>query len=61
MTDDWVKRGVKAGDLVSLASKTTGSGGGGRPHLAQGGVGDRELVPQALEAALDLVTRSLDA
>jgi alanyl-tRNA synthetase len=59
VTDDWVKRGVKAGDLVRLASKTTGSGGGGRPHLAQGGVGDRELVPQALEAALDLATRTV--
>ena len=59
VTDDWVKRGVKAGDLVRLASKTTGSGGGGRPHLAQGGVGDRDLVPQALEAALDLVTRTM--
>jgi len=59
VTDDWVKRGVKAGDLVRVASKTTGSGGGGRPHLAQGGVGDRDLVPQALEAALDLVTRTM--
>ncbi len=59
VSDDWVKRGVKAGDLVRIASKTTGSGGGGRPHLAQGGVGDRNLVPQALEAALDLVTRTM--
>jgi alanyl-tRNA synthetase len=51
VTDDWVARGLKAGDLVRIASKTTGSGGGGRPHLAQGGVGDAAQVDSALEAA----------
>ncbi|MEN8143832.1 MAG: alanine--tRNA ligase [Gemmatimonadota bacterium] len=47
-TDDWIGRGLKAGDLVRIASNATGSGGGGKPHLAQGGVGDPELVAQAL-------------
>jgi alanyl-tRNA synthetase len=52
VTDDWIARGLKAGDLVRTASKRTGSGGGGRPHLAQGGVGDAGQVDSALEAAV---------
>ena len=51
VTDDWIARGLKAGDLVRAASKATGSGGGGRPHLAQGGVGDPAKVDAALEEA----------
>jgi len=51
VTDDWIARGLKAGDLVRAASKATGSGGGGRSHLAQGGVGDPALVDVALDDA----------
>jgi alanyl-tRNA synthetase len=51
VTDDWIARGLKAGDLVKTASKATGSGGGGRPHLAQGGVGDAAMVEEALDQA----------
>jgi len=53
VTDDWIARGLKAGDLVRTASRTTGSGGGGRPHLAQGGVGDASRVEAALDEAAD--------
>jgi alanyl-tRNA synthetase len=52
VTDDWIGRGLKAGDLVGAASRATGSGGGGRPHLARGGVGDADRVGEALEAAV---------
>ena len=52
VSDDWIGRGLKAGDLVHVASKATGSGGGGRPHLARGGVGDPEKVHKALDEAL---------
>jgi alanyl-tRNA synthetase len=51
VTDDWIGRGIRAGDLVKTASRVTGSGGGGRPHLAQGGVGDSGRVGEALAAA----------
>jgi alanyl-tRNA synthetase len=51
VTDDWIARGMRAGDLVKTASRATGSGGGGRPHLAQGGVGDPSRVEEALAAA----------
>jgi alanyl-tRNA synthetase len=52
VTDDWIGRGLQAGDLVGAASRATGSGGGGRPHLARGGVGDADRVDEALEAAV---------
>jgi alanyl-tRNA synthetase len=52
VTDDWIGRGLRAGDLVAVASKATGSGGGGRPHLARGGVGDPGKVDDALQMAV---------
>lgn len=50
-------KGVKAGDLVRLAAKTLGGGGGGKPDLAQGGGQDASAVPAALQA----VARELGA
>jgi alanyl-tRNA synthetase len=58
VTDDWIGRGLKAGDLVGAASRVTGSGGGGRPHLAWGGVGDpdriEDAIAEAVRGALDV-------
>jgi alanyl-tRNA synthetase len=51
VTDDLIRSGLKAGDLVRVSSAVTGSGGGGRPHFAQGGVGDPARVDEALEEA----------
>ena len=48
VTDDWIQRGLKAGDLVRIASQATGSGGGGKGHMAQGGIGDPTRVEEAL-------------
>jgi alanyl-tRNA synthetase len=61
VTDDWIGQGVKAGDLVREASRATGSGGGGRPHLAQGGVGNAAQVPEALEAAVRAARRVVES
>ena len=60
VTDDWIARGVKAGDLVREASGATGSGGGGRAHFAQGGVGDEGPVDEGLEAARRRVADALE-
>ena len=58
VTDDWIRRGLKAGDLVGAASRATGSGGGGRPHFARGGVGDDDAwtkrSPSRSREALDV-------
>jgi alanyl-tRNA synthetase len=56
VSDDLVRDGIKAGDLVRVSSKATGSGGGGRPHFAHGGVGDPEQADAGLVAARDWVS-----
>ncbi|MBN1305587.1 MAG: alanine--tRNA ligase [Anaerolineales bacterium] len=50
VTQDLIKRGIKAGDLVGEISRQLGAGGGGAPHLAFGGGKDVSKVPQALES-----------
>ncbi|MCK1797832.1 alanine--tRNA ligase [Streptomyces sp. XM4193] len=44
------ERGLKAGDLVRVAAKTLGGGGGGKPDVAQGGGQDPAAVDEALAA-----------
>jgi len=51
VSDDLIHEGLKAGDLVRVSSRATGSGGGGRPHFAQGGIGDPERADEGLGAA----------
>ena len=51
VSDDLIKRGLKAGDWVRDVAKVMGGGGGGRPQLAQAGGKDAAKLPDALEAA----------
>ena len=46
-----VERGLKAGDVVSVAAKVTGGGGGGRDTMAQAGGRDPDKLPEAIAAA----------
>jgi alanyl-tRNA synthetase len=46
-----VERGVKAGELVKVAAKIVGGGGGGRDTMAQAGGRDPEKLDDALAAA----------
>ncbi|MFA5872688.1 MAG: alanine--tRNA ligase [Anaerolineales bacterium] len=48
VTQDLIKKGVKAGDLVGHVSRQLGAGGGGAPHLAFGGGKDAAKIPEAL-------------
>ena len=50
VTDDLVKKGIKAGDLVQYTSKQVGGGGGGRPGLAEAGGKDPQKLPDALNS-----------
>ncbi len=59
VTDDLIGRGVRADAVVREVAKVTGGSGGGRPHMAQGGVGDPDKVPEALRRAADLVRELL--
>jgi alanyl-tRNA synthetase len=58
VSDDLLAKGVRADEVVRAVAKLTGGSGGGRPHMAQGGVGDPEQVAGALERTADIV-RSL--
>jgi alanyl-tRNA synthetase len=48
VTEDLVKRGLHAGELVKFAAGPLGGGGGGRPTLAQAGGRDASRLDEAL-------------
>lgn len=50
-TDDLVKKGVHAGNIIKEVAKTLGGGGGGRPNMAQAGGKNPEKIEEALAAA----------
>ncbi len=60
VTDDLVKRGLNAGDLVRQAAAIVGGSGGGRPVLAQAGGKDPAKLPDALASILELVRSKLE-
>jgi alanyl-tRNA synthetase len=55
VTDDLLAKGVRADAVVREVARATGGSGGGRPHMAQGGVGDADKVPDALARTGDIV------
>ncbi|HET9985453.1 MAG TPA: alanine--tRNA ligase [Longimicrobiales bacterium] len=59
VTDDLIGKGVRADRLVREVASLTGGSGGGRPHMAQGGVGDPERLPEALGRAVGIVREML--
>ena len=61
VTDDLIGRGVRADRVVRRIAELTGGSGGGRPHMAQGGVGDPARVADALEQAAGIVRELLEA
>jgi alanyl-tRNA synthetase len=48
ITQDLIKKGLKAGDLVGHISRQLGAGGGGAPHLAFGGGKDVGKIKETL-------------
>jgi len=55
VSDALVKDGIRAGDLIKPIARIVGGGGGGRPQMAQAGGLDSGKIPDALEAARDLI------
>lgn len=55
ITEDLNKKGMKAGDLVSVLGRIVGGGGGGQPNLATAGGRFPEKTEEAFEAAKDWV------
>jgi alanyl-tRNA synthetase len=59
VTDDLIARGVRADALVREVAKATGGSGGGKAHMAQGGVGDPDRLGDALGLVPGVVGRLL--
>ena len=49
LTEDVVKRGLKAADLIAAI----GGRGGGRPNMAQGSLSDGGMPPEALDSGYE--------
>ena len=50
-TDEAMKKGAHAGNLIKAVAAKVGGGGGGRPNMAQAGGKNPAGIPEALEAA----------
>jgi alanyl-tRNA synthetase len=59
VTQDLIKQGIKAGDLVGHVSRQLGAGGGGAPHLAFGGGRDLAKLTEALDSVNAWVAEKL--
>ncbi len=59
MTDDLVKKGSNAGDLIKQIAPIIEGGGGGRPQMAQAGGKKSKKINEALEKAAQLIKEKL--
>lgn len=59
-TDDAVKAGIHAGNLIKAIAPCVGGGGGGRPNMAQAGGKNPQGIEQALEQAKEVVKDQLN-
>jgi alanyl-tRNA synthetase len=59
VTDDLIKQGLKAGDIVKAVAPIVGGGGGGRPQMAQAGGKNPDKLPEALDQAKQLIKTTL--
>ncbi|NLK37437.1 MAG: alanine--tRNA ligase [Epulopiscium sp.] len=58
-TDDLVKRGVHAGNIIKAVAAVCGGGGGGRPNMAQAGGKDASKIKDALETAKEVIATQI--
>jgi alanyl-tRNA synthetase len=59
ITDDLIKRGIKAGDIVKEIAPIIDGGGGGRPQMAQAGGKNPEKISEALAKAEEIIKAKL--
>lgn len=58
-TDDVVKKGIHAGNVIKQAASVCGGGGGGRPNMAQAGGKDASKIEEALQKAKEVIIEQL--
>ncbi len=56
VTDDLIGKGIRADSVVREVASVVEGKGGGRPHMAQAGVGNATKIPEALEMVRGVVT-----
>jgi alanyl-tRNA synthetase len=54
VSDDLIKKGIKAGDMVKPLAEAAGGKGGGPPNLANAGFKDASRLGEALRKAVQL-------
>jgi alanyl-tRNA synthetase len=59
VTDDLIKRGLNAGEIVRNAATVMGGSGGGRPNLAQAGGKDPAKLSEAVDLAAATIQKLL--
>ncbi|MHC4739700.1 MAG: alanine--tRNA ligase [Planctomycetota bacterium] len=59
VTEDLIKKGLKAGDIIKQIAPVIGGGGGGRPHMAQAGGKNPEKIDDALAKAYEIIKENL--
>ena len=59
VTDDLIKQGLHAGNLVKEVAKVVGGGGGGRANMAQAGGKDATRIAEALAKVDSLVSEAI--
>lgn len=59
VTEDLVKRGLHAGQIVKHVAAFVGGGGGGRPTLAQAGGKDSQKLPEAIQSVMPYIEANL--
>ena len=59
MTDDLVKKGLKAGEVIKSIAPIIDGGGGGRPQMAQAGGKNPEKIKDALDKSVEIIKQKL--
>ena len=59
VSEDVIKKGIKAGDLIKQIAPIVGGGGGGRPNMAQAGGKDPTKLGDALAQAKAAIEKAL--
>lgn len=59
VTDDLIKEGLKAGQIVKEIATIVDGGGGGRPQMAQAGGKNPKKIKEALARAKELIKEKL--
>ena len=59
VTEDLIKKGLKAGDIVKEIAPIIDGGGGGRPQMAQAGGKTPKKIAEALERADEIIKQKL--